>query len=295
MRSVLALACGLGVACATSSSVIGWSSVPGTFRTEESLRDGVAVFPPALFKNIDIPTTGASVVFVQSGVELDDIARFGGIYGETKSAIVNIKDALEGASSTTFVPAVTSLSRQSIVTSLSSAEGSMIEVDALEFANARITISASNQTTIVVTLPSVAGAVDMAAALAKNDALIGDITKELERFNTPLCVMVVSIGSQPFGAATNLRSRTRRSTAIEGTSSTIRHQCTSSACRYPRDVGKPTMIMFFSTTVMMGIVVCGLMVVIFLTGTFGLMVLAINDGKFPDPTDDDLIISTRNE
>lgn len=52
---------------------------------------------------------------------------------------------------------------------------------------------------------------------------------------------------------------------------------------------------YFSTTVLMGVVVCGLMVMVFLTGTFGLMVLTINDGKFPDPSDDELIISTRNE
>lgn len=46
----------------------------------------------------------------------------------------------------------------------------------------------------------------------------------------------------------------------------------------------------------MGIVVCGLMVLVFLTGTFGLMVLAVNDGKFPDPAKQgELIVSTRNE
>lgn len=89
----------------------------------------------------------------------------------------------------------------------------------------------------------------------------------------------------------------RRETSVQEVTinSGYKHACRSSACRYGRNVGKPTHIMFFSTTVLMGVVVCGLMVLVFLVGTFGLMVLATNDGKFPDPTDDDLIISTRNE
>jgi hypothetical protein len=44
----------------------------------------------------------------------------------------------------------------------------LYEIKAEDFASSRILISSSNRTTIVVTLPSVAGSFDVAAALAKN-------------------------------------------------------------------------------------------------------------------------------
>eukprot|EP00038_Savillea_parva_P006288 m.162701 g.162701 ORF g.162701 m.162701 type:complete len:296 (-) comp12229_c0_seq1:200-1087(-) len=295
MRAAIVLACGLGVASASSSSVIGWSTVPGTFRTNTALAGGVTVQKPDLFSAVGLPTYGASVVFVQDGVELDDLARFGGIYGEDTCSLTHIKGAVESSASSTFLPSVQGLGHDAIVKAMGASGAPVVQVDASDFASQGITVSANNNTAIVVTLPSVAGAADMAAALAKNDALIGEIVSTLSSNGAPLCVMVVSSGDRFHGAATSLRNRRSSTASGSGVSAFQSHQCKSAACRYARNVGAPSKIMFFSTTILQGLVVCGLMVVIFLIGTFGLMVLATNDGKFPDPTDDDLIVSTRNE
>jgi hypothetical protein len=279
-----------GVA-AQPSSIIGWSSESHTFGSDASFRDGLSVQGSTFFESMQMPKRGVSVVFVQDGVDLDDFARFGGIYGEKESAIPNIKSAIASAESSTFAPTVSGVQGDVVVHALGE---SVVQVTAEDFADARITPSALNSTTVIVTLPPV-DAADKAAALARNDALVGKIVATLSRDGVPVCAMVVSTGSAPHGAATHLRYRSRRSSSSESASAATGRECKTIACRNARNVGKPVFTMYFSTTVMMGVVVCGLMVMVFLVGTFGLMVLSINDGKFPDPTDDDLIISTRNE
>lgn len=296
----VALAALVSTAYATSktSPILAWSSSSDAFRNTDDIRSGVTLdVAQVLSQHVSVPKNGATVIFVQDKLTLEDLAQNGGVYGDASVAIPNIKAAMTTAKSSLFVPAASSKTGviDSLTSKMSGGQHTVV-TDAQDFLTKRVSISAANNTVFIVNLPDVSGTYDEFGALNKNDQLVGDIIEYLSHFEAPVSAFVVSNG---FARVSDIGGiRRRRDTGTSGASVGATAQrggaCNSPSCRTARRVGFPQESIFMSTTVLMGIIVVLFLVAIFITGVFGLMVLQNND-KFPDANDEHLIISTRNE
>eukprot|EP00041_Stephanoeca_diplocostata_P006172 m.78010 g.78010 ORF g.78010 m.78010 type:complete len:284 (+) comp16209_c0_seq1:248-1099(+) len=277
---IVAIASLVATTSAASSPVLGWSTDSSAFPDASNIRAGITIPVEDLFsRHIHLPTSGVTVVFIQKELTVD-------ILTKCEASLPVITGAMRSAQSTVFAPSVNA--PKGVPAALTRIiDGSASAVPARDFLTQRITISASNNTVLHVSLPNV----DKMSCekQQQNDKLMGEIIEYLEVFGASINVLVV--GETKSVATSEKRSRRD---AVNEAANNGNTYCTSNACRNARRVGYPVQTVYFSTTILMSIIVVLFLVSILITGVFGLMVLQNND-KFPDASDEHLIISTRNE
>jgi len=318
--SIVVLSC-LGLA-AGQTPLLGWSATGGVFTHKDSIRAGSTLTladATTHFSNV-FAASSTVVVFAQDKVTTADFARYSGTpaFAYLKTAVASSKDVL-------VLPSIeqSSLSVASdLVAQLRAqlpADGEVLDVVAADWESTANRVKATGAPQLVVVrMPEVAASADAAKSLQSNDNTMSRVMQDLS--SRPVVAFFTGdFGDEPALAA-SLRSRRNKDAAssiaqMNATSRPpaplSRHTCKQwpqqpedflghrqtggGTCRQRSKVwGEKSKTMMFGTSMLMGLTVGALMVVVFISGTFGLMVLQTNS-KFPSVDDIPIIVSTANE
>jgi len=186
-------------AVASNPPVLGWSNQEGAFA--QGVRAGAAVpVGTALKSHISLGGRNA-VVFSQDQLSVEDITKYGGVYGgdATASSFNNIKSAMDAAKESLVLPSVSG----SLLANLG---GNVVTMTAADLENGAVEATAAlksdEATVIVFQLPAVAGAADAAAALKTNDALVGKTFQLLAAADNMLVALLTADAESPLTGAT---------------------------------------------------------------------------------------------
>jgi len=184
---------------ASNPPVLGWSNHQGAFLGADAIRAGAAVSVDTALKSHISLAGRNTVVFAQDQLSVEDITKYGGVYGVGESAFSNIKSAMDTAEESLVLPAVSG----SLVKSLG---GNVVTMTAADLENgaaaATAALKGDKATVIVFQLPAVAGAADVAAALKSNDALVGKTFQLLTAADNSIVALLTADAESPLTGAT---------------------------------------------------------------------------------------------
>lgn len=258
------------VVVGSSVPLFGWSSDARTFNGVDAVVAGQSVDSAYfLSKHMSDLSRSKVAIFVQDSMDLSSIAT-------SEGSLMNIKNAMETSPSSIFMPSVQDTN--GLVQQLSSKAKNITpdQIGTADLADASV---------VVIHLGS--------KTLTGTDELFQDILNKLQPSFNPSTILVTA------WRGTRVSSARSRRDAEASTSYEPQWACRESAglsgCRVrrSRDTNAPK-INFGSVVILTGLPVMILIVIIFVAGVFGLMVLE-NPDRFPDISDEHLIISTRNE
>lgn len=319
LHLLVVLSC-LGLAAA-QTPLLGWSATANVFTDTTQVRAGanLEVSDAMAHLNNIFDTVPTVVVFAQDKVTTADFARYSqtSTYSYLKNAVSNSADVLVLPSIRQADLSVAAELVEQLKQALP-ANGVVTDLVAADWASTANAVTSSKAPQLVIVrMPEVATAVDAAKSLQTNDNTMSRVMQDLA--SGKVVALFTGDFGEPATATATLRSRravreannvaTRTSMNVKPVSK-ARKTCSSwpsanypsgtqqvggKTCRQRSTVwGESQKQVLFGTPILMSLTVGSLMVVFFLSGTYGLMLLQTNS-KYPSVDDTPIIVSTANE